>query len=217
MDLMDIDFLTLKLRERLKHPLPGWESQQKMANVPRVLKDGKFKTDDSTKEGGVLILLYENKGIPHIVFMQRTEYEGVHSGQISFPGGGREDTDHSIEETALREAKEELAIEPAEVDIIGKLSDLYIPPSNFLVTPVIAAAKKEPRFIPEPAEVARIIELGLEDLLDEENLKYETITISSQLSMKVRCYCLDGLVIWGATAMILTEFLDILREPGPKS
>lgn len=201
------------LAKRLKSPLPGWESQKKMANIPRVREFDHQVVNKETKMGGVLILLYPRDGSIHIVLMKRTEYNGVHSGQISFPGGGAEKYDKDIVDTALREAREELSIVPSEITVAGKLSELFIPPSNFLVHPVVGITYRRPEFVPEPGEVAEVLEIKLNDLLDPSSMRHKTINIGASLRLRVPCYCLGDRVIWGATAMILTELLDILRGP----
>ena len=142
----------------------------------------------------------------------RSEYGGVHSGQISLPGGKFEETDESLIYTALRESQEEIGIDPGQVQIIGQLTEMYIPPSNFQVTPVVGYQASRPHFTADPKEVAKIIEIKLEDLLDERNRQMKKMKISLGFSLKVPSYFINKNIIWGATAMILSEFREIVAE-----
>ena len=195
----------------MARPLPGITSQLKMASMRRIIKDGKIVIPDDVRKGGVLILFYPADSKIYMVFIKRTEYPGVHSGQISFPGGGWELSDKDIVETALREAEEEIGINRNSVVPIAKLTDLFIPPSNFLVTPIVGYTNERPDFIPDPEEVDRILEVPLDKLLDETNILEKEITIFPELSLNVPCFYVDGNVIWGATAMMLHELIDVIR------
>jgi len=200
------------IKKRLEKPLPGVHSQLKMASMRRLIKDGKVVIPDDVRQGGVLALFYPTDGKIYMVFIKRTEYPGVHSGQISFPGGGREASDKDMIDTALREAEEEIGINRDAIVPIGKLTDLFIPPSNFLVTPIVGYANERPDFRSDPEEVESILEVPIEELLNELNILEKDITIFPAIRLKVPCFYVDGNVIWGATAMILNELIDIIRE-----
>jgi len=144
--------------------------------------------------------------------MRRPDYSGIHSRQISLPGGKFEKTDRDLVETAIREAKEEVGIEPSAVNIIGTLTPLYIPPSNYIVTPVAGWSEHRPEFIRDPREVEEIIEISLADFLDDRNIKTKRIKLFLGLSTNLPCYYIGGNIIWGATAMMLSEFRTILKE-----
>ena len=146
--------------------------------------------------------------------MLRPTYEGIHSGQISLPGGKYELTDSDLSVTALREAQEEIGVDSKKVRLIGRLSELYIPPSNYIVQPFVGVLETEPAFTPDPKEVERIIEIRLEDLLDEKNKRKKRILLRTGTSILAPCYIIDGNTIWGATAMILSEFREIARRTG---
>lgn len=199
------------IKKKLEKPLPGVYSQLKMASMRRLIKDGKVVIPDDVRHGGVLVLFYPADGKIHMVFIKRTEYPGVHSGQISLPGGGWEESDRDMIDTALREAEEEIGVNRHAVVPIGKLTDLFIPPSNFLVTPIVGYTNERPNFRPDPEEVERILEVPLEELLDELNLQEKDITIFPAIRLKVPCFYIDGNVIWGATAMMLNELIDVIR------
>ncbi|MBN1339443.1 MAG: CoA pyrophosphatase [Bacteroidales bacterium] len=149
------------LTERLKGELPGYESHLKMSSRSRELYMEHCKGMHSARQGAVLILLYQKNGSVYTVFIERQQYDGVHSGQISFPGGKREDSDESIIFTAIREAEEEIGILRNQIHIIGTLTNIYIPPSNFLVTPVVGYTDARMKFTPQMTEVAGIIETDL--------------------------------------------------------
>ncbi len=202
-----------ELRIRLSRDLPGFPAQLKMA--PEVRK--KLMPDESVlkaaKQSAVLILFYPHAGEPHLVFMLRPADTGPHSGQVSFPGGKREENDADLQATALREANEEIGIDISEVNVIGSISSLYIPPSGFHVSPVIGYVQARPVFKPDAVEVEKIIELPLSYLLDESSQSTREIFIRSIGSVVTSpCYLAGDHIIWGATAMMLSELMEIIRD-----
>ena len=205
------DFIT-KLKEKLAGPLPGLDSQLRMASMRRVIEQGRMKVPADVKKGGVLVLFYPHQEQVYLVLMKRTEYPGVHSGQISFPGGGWEPEDQNMTETALRETEEEIGVKRQLVRPVGFLSELFIPPSNFLVTPVVGYIEARPEFRPDPSEVAQIVEIPLNEFLREENRLEKNITVYPDIRMRVPCFYINGNVIWGATAMMINELIDLLTQ-----
>ncbi len=202
------------LRQRLSLPLPGSEAHYKMANADRRINLARFKIPDNPRRGAVLIMLYETNHTIKFPLIVRPVYDGVHSGQISLPGGSVEHSDNNLFATALREAEEETGIFKNNVDLIGKLTELYIPPSNFLVTPFVGIHTSKPLFIPHSREVARIVELNLEKIMDEKLIHEKNMKLSSGLTVLTPYFDFDGLVVWGATAMILSELKSVLYETG---
>jgi len=198
--------------KKLAGPLPGTSSQLKMASMRRLMQDGKIIIPADVRKGGVLALFYPSGGHTCLVFIKRTEYPGVHSGQVSFPGGGFEEGDEDITATALREAEEEIGVDRKAVILIGRLTELFIPPSNFLVTPVVGYISERPDFRPDPKEVDRIIEISMEDLLKDETKQEQDITLFPAVNLRVPCFYVEGHVIWGATAMMLSELIDIINQ-----
>jgi 8-oxo-dGTP pyrophosphatase MutT (NUDIX family) len=200
------------LEQRLQRPLPGRSAQLKMSSLARIQELMKFSTPEDVIQSSVLILLYPLAGSIGLVLMLRPEYRGVHSGQISLPGGKYEETDESLIYTALREAQEEIGIDPKQVQIIGQLTEMYIPPSNFMVTPIVGYQASRPHFTADPKEVARVIEIQLHDLVDKRLMQMKKMKLSIGLSLKVPSYYINDNIIWGATAMILSELGEIVGE-----
>jgi len=208
---MDFQHFTSTLFQRLRQPLPGRQAQLKMSSMRRIQELLNLGIPSHAHQSSVLLLLYPFQAFIGIVLILRPAYGGVHGGQISFPGGKREESDHSPVDTALREASEEIGIDSAEIRVIGQLTNLYIPPSNFLVTPVVACTAEKPHFIADPAEVERIIEVSLHDLLDEGNVEKYRFKTGIGITLQAPCYHVSGIRIWGATAMMLSEFLEVVR------
>lgn len=200
------------LPERLKHPLPGRVAQNRMSSKKRIRELLNVINSGDEHVAGVLLLLYPDKKKLSTVLMQRPQYDGVHGGQISLPGGKREPDDETIIDTALREAQEEIGIVPANVRLLGTLTTLYIPPSNFLVTPVVGYCPRRPDFRSEPSEVEAIIELEVEKLLEPDAIQHKEVKTGLGLSLEVPSYYIHQKIIWGATAMILSEFLELVQE-----
>jgi len=144
------------------------------------------------------------------VLMLRSNYKGVHSSQISFPGGKKEKADNNLKYTALRETEEEIGVLKTDITIIRELTKTYIPPSNFWVTPFIGFVQATPTFTTN-YEVEKIIEISISDLIDEKSLSYKNLTTSYMKNIDVPCFKLNNYTVWGATAMILSEIKDLLK------
>jgi 8-oxo-dGTP pyrophosphatase MutT (NUDIX family) len=203
------DIFIESLKNRFKEPLPGKEAQFLMASPRRKQSMPVFPEQINPKPSSVLILLYPEKNDICTILIKRPDYEGVHSGQISFPGGKKEDNDLNLVETAVRESREEVGIDPASIEILGMLTELFIPPSNFIVQPVVAFTRSKPRFTADPVEVDSILEIKLSEFLRPENQQDRTVQVRGW-ELEVPCWYIQGQVIWGATAMILSEFLQII-------
>lgn len=203
-------FIEILKSELLKH-LPGTEVQWEMASSDRMIKNFPRKPGPDARVAAVLILLYPDKGVIHTLFMQRHNYDGVHGGQISFPGGKTEPSDTDIIHTALREAEEETGVDRSAISVIGTLTPLFIPVSNMIVTPVIGWTKEKPAFVHQPEEVVYLIEAELKRFLDPGIIKIKPFEIRGEL-IDIRYFDYEGHVIWGATAMILNELLTIIKN-----
>ena len=189
--------------EVLRHKLPGEKAQLRMAPTFR----GKLTSKGLAIEAAVMVLFYPSDGKTHMVFIKRNEYDGPHSAQVSFPGGVREADDLSLEETALRETREELGTD-GQIEVLGALTPLHIPVSNFMVYPFVGWMEKSPAFRPDPSEVQYVIEAALTDLLDPSNRDSETLYHHEQ-SIEAPFYRVGKDKIWGATAMMLSEVLHL--------
>ncbi|MDX1683895.1 MAG: CoA pyrophosphatase [Saprospiraceae bacterium] len=193
--------------------LPGWEAQRRMS----VRQDEHLRTNvpPGARYASVLALIHTFER-PGVILIERQHHkEDHHSGQLSFPGGKVENQDTSLLETALREAREEIRLDTQEIHILGSLSPLYIPVSNFLVHPFVAHSDQPLSLEPEVSEVRDIVQLDIEALMDQ-NIFTTNIDLKSGVVLKdVPYYPLDERIVWGATAMILAELGHIL-ESNPK-
>lgn len=185
-------------------------AQLKMAPQPRPLRPA--EAPGTPKLAGVLVLLYPSpdNGDLHFALMRRTEYKGVHSGQISLPGGKHE-AGETFEQTALRETCEELGV-CEEIDVIGALTPLYIPPSDFEVHPIVGISAARPVWSPDATEVAEVIEVPLDMLFDDSiKAQEDRIVRADWPPLRVHYYQISGHKVWGATAVMLSEFEQRLR------
>lgn len=191
--------------------LGGLVSQFKLAPKLRIQFTEELIKSKKPRKAAVLALFYPDKeNKTRFLLTERATYNGAHSAQISFPGGKIEKNDTTLENTALRETYEEVGIPLNDIKIVRKTSNAYIPPSNFLVTPFIGVLKSTPKFIPNE-EVAEVIEVLLTDLLDENNLTSVEMETSYMKNIEVPCFKLNNYVVWGATAMMLSEIKDLLK------
>lgn len=201
--------------------LPGLSSQLKMAPVTRLTEHAKSRFlsgrvslhGDNPKKSAVLVLFYPKNNHTHLVMIKRSTDNSVHSAQISFPGGKAEKTDRSLIHTALREANEEIGVVSDSIVIIGNLTKLYIPPSNFDVYPIVGVTYSTPIFISNN-EVQKILEVDLNSLINPKTCTYKQIQYRTGNEFVVPCYYIQGEVIWGATAMIVAELLDVIKARG---
>ena len=200
-----------KLRIAVLDPLPGSIAHVKMNPPHRPMEQRIPISGDLVRDSAVLILLWPDADKISTVFILRNEYDGVHSNQIAFPGGKSEREDVDYVATALREAQEEVGIIPDSVTIIGKLSPLYIPVSQFVVYPIIGYTKTIPFFIPDPVEIKEIIPCALFDFLRPDAMIIQDIDIRGRILPNIPCYKMGDKLIWGATAMIFSELLDIIK------
>jgi len=159
----------------------------------------------------VMMLFYPKNKETHLVLIVRNAYNGVHSSQIAFPGGKYETFDISYEATALRETQEEVGILSEKIEVIKEFSPMYIPPSNFLVHPFLGISQEELSFNPDAREVAGIIELPLSVFLDDEIIFEATLSTSYGSNILVPAFNIQNHIVWGATAMILSELREVLK------
>ena len=203
-----------QLKNRLGHPLPGKEAQIKMA--PQPIDERRFREDPErpAKLGGVMVLLYPDENGIHIPLMKRPVYDGAHSGQVSFPGGKLEEQDNDLIETALRETFEEIGVAKEQVEVIGNLSELFIIASNFKVLPTVGVVREKPLFVPDPIEVVDVLPFSLTALNDMSIRKVKEMRFPPY-KIYSPYFDVRGEVVWGATAMMLSELAELINEMGP--
>lgn len=203
--------ITEKIRNRLQEPLPGSKAHELMIGRVRALP---VAIPANARQSGVLCLIFPLDKELNILLMKRKEDKTAHSGQVSFPGGKHEPGDADYKATALREAQEEVGINAADVEILGMLTTLYIPVSNFNVHPYLAYSPGRPVYHLSHHEVSYVLEVPLNHLF-HKNRKIVTEVISPAIpgsTFTVNAYQLEGgTIIWGATAMILSE-IEILLQ-----
>lgn len=195
------------IKESFLKPLPGASAQFKMA--PGNIHE--FKSKGKTEKAAVLLLVYPVDKVPYIVFMKRQEYDGHHSGQISFPGGKYEKSDKTLSNTAIRETIEELGDNLDHIEIIGKLSPLLIPVSMYDIQPFVGFINYKPTWDPDPEEVSYLIETPVDALYRPHTKSTETWNINRTFR-QVPFYRIKQEKIWGATAMVLSEYETITNQ-----
>lgn len=204
----------LKLASKVKNiPLPAETSQFKMSPpFRRQLQEANKAKMAIARQAGVMALFYPNTSYETtLVLILRKTYKGVHSAQIGFPGGKLELDDASIEAAAVRETFEEVGVPEQHIRVWRELTQVYIPPSNFFVTPFIGIVKATPKLTKQDEEVEAIIEVPLTEFLDENNVITQMVQTSYAIKTEVPAFYLQGQIVWGATAMMLSEVKDLLK------
>ena len=211
---MTIERIKELLQEAFTKELPGKDAHVKMAPQPLDLRRFTTSFSEPPKKSGVLLLFYPDASTIYFPLIKRPQYPGAHSGQVALPGGKVEEGDPDVVFTALREAEEEIGIDAGKVEVIGSLTELYIPVSNFLVSPIVGFLDHKPTFVPEQREVARIIPTTLNHLIQPEIVKQTPISLGGGKYLETPYFDIAGEVVWGATAMILSELIQVLKQKG---
>ena len=211
---MNFDEFLKSLSKIENIPLPAEASQFKMVPPYRQeLLNKQKEAIKNAKMAGVLALFYPDlDNETTLVLILRKTYKGVHSAQVGFPGGKLEDNDASLKEAAIRETFEEVGVPINTIEIVKTLSKVYIPPSNFYVQPFIGVTKITPRFIKQDDEVEAVIEVSLKYFLDDDRVVKRKVKTSYSVEVEVPAFKLNGHVVWGATAMMLSEIKDLLKQ-----
>lgn len=200
-----------QLKERLQMPLPGMETQLRMAPITRLKDLKKMKSPADALQSAVLVIFFPQNGEIRLLLIRRAVDDTVHSGQISFPGGKKEVSDADLQQTALRETFEEIGISSVDISIIGSLSKLYIPPSNFDVYPFVGYISSQPK-LSSNYEVEKVISASLSEFTQTDSIQFKTIRGRDGKLYEVPCYIVQDEIIWGATAMMLSELIAIISN-----
>ncbi len=211
---MDFEFFEQRISKIKNLPLPGEASQYKMAPEGRLEELKKINLErKNPRWAAVMVLFYPTlQQKTNLLLILRKTYKGVHSNQVGFPGGKVEMGDNGLLTTALRETHEEVGVEPNDVTVIKKTTEIFIPPSNFIVQPYIGLYKNPKPFIKQDNEVAMILEVSIMDFLDENNIIFQKLTTSYAVDIKVPAFKLNGYIVWGATAMMLNEIKELIKQ-----
>jgi 8-oxo-dGTP pyrophosphatase MutT (NUDIX family) len=210
---MESDFIR-HIERQLQKPLPGRDAQFKMAHVDRSVYEG--PPPENAMQAAVLALFFLKHNSWRIALIERESgnVRDRHRGQISFPGGRRDETDTGLHATALREAEEEIGVLASKIKLLGTLTPLYIPVSNFHVHPFVGILEdySPPPFTPQAGEVKNVLEPAFELFTNPSNRQITNIQVGENLLLpKVPCFNIEGRIVWGATAMMLSELLEALR------
>lgn len=207
--IMDVFIKDLEMA--LGTELPGPEAQYRMAHVSRQGREG---APSGARQAGVLALFFPKESEWHLVFIERVvNANDRHSGQISFPGGRLDPSDRNLAQTALREAEEEVGVPASRIKLLGQLSELYIPVSNYRVEPYVGFLDHAPLFVPEQSEVASILQVPFRTFLDDSNVRIGALQVNPEFSLPdVPFYQVREKVIWGATAMMMSELVTLVKK-----
>ncbi len=206
---MHFDPFIFALSNKLKDPLPGVEFQR------RFMHDERFKSNivpsQFTRQSAVLIAFYPHEGKVHLPLILRPAYDGSHGGQMALPGGKMELSDENLVRTALREAQEEIGVKAMDVNILGELTDVFIPVSNFNVKPIVGYLDYKPDFFPDKKEVDKIFEVRFSDFLNFDKKGIRNITVGKR-QMEVPGFDIQNQWVWGATALIMNEIVEVMTS-----
>lgn len=209
---MEFDLFRDRMIGRISGTAPLYDQEQSMSPFKANDRKALLNDNPNPRLGAVMMLVFNKDGKAHFSLIKRPVYDGVHSGQIAFPGGSKDDEDKSMEETALRELYEEVGIKANEVEIIGQIEKVYIPPSKFLVTPFVGVLDGSPSFAKDDFEVEEIIEVPMSLLFDESIVKQGHVNVGKDnFKLKVPYFDIFGHMVWGATAIMLSDFKAIMK------
>ena len=195
-----------------KETLPAASAHIKMVPLERLNALKALNPSDLIpKKAAVMMLFYPKNKETHLVLIVRNSYPGVHSSQIAFPGGKVEIEDASLAHTALRETEEEIGVDRNKIEIIKSFTDVYIPPSNFLVSPYLGICQSTLEFELQPDEVAGIVELSLNDFLNDKNVVMQKLSTSYANEIDVPAFLVREHIVWGATAMMMSELKETIK------
>lgn len=209
-----MDFYTFRdqLSSKIPSYSPNFQAQQLMAPFKMGNRIDMLNLNKNPRLGGVMIFVFNKRNKAHLALIRRPEYDGVHSGQIAFPGGKMDDSDADIQETAIRETFEEIGVPKSKMEILGPISQVYIPPSKFLVTPFVTICNESPVFNKDDFEVEEVLEVPIALLFDDSIVKHGEVNVGNQgYSLSAPYFDVFGHKVWGATAIMLSEFKAIMK------
>ncbi|MGB1451740.1 MAG: NUDIX hydrolase [Marinirhabdus sp.] len=211
---MDFTFFEQRIVKITNLDLPGAAFHLKMAPTQRLQAlQQRAILRNTARRAGVVALFYPSlQGEARFLLILRKTYKGVHSGQVGFPGGKREKGDATIEVTALRETEEEVGVPRAAISVLKKLTEIYIPPSDFFVQPFLGVAHVPPKFFPQETEVEALIEVPVREFMAAAVKTTKNVAAPYAAPMAVPAFLLQGHVVWGATAMMLNEIRQCLKQ-----
>jgi 8-oxo-dGTP pyrophosphatase MutT (NUDIX family) len=198
------------LEARLKLPLPGSAAQDAMSSRARLPLQSYLDKHPDYRTSAVMMLLYPVQGEMHTMIIKRPSYDGIHSGQLALPGGKKEQDETPVQ-TAIRETLEEVGVTVSPDEIVGDLTPLYIPPSNFLVHPFVAWLSHAPTYMIDEREVDIVMQVPLTMFLDESLKSRRRIHIGTNTFIDAPCFLVQNETLWGATAMIFAELESLLK------
>lgn len=198
------------LEKQLQQPLPGYLAQCKMRPYLPSMPDLDLPMSPFAKESAVMALLYPVENKPNILLIERNIYTGVHSGQISLPGG-KVEKNETYQEAAIRETMEEVGVENSNFEIIGDLTKIYVAASNFNIQPIVAFSERPIQIYPDSREVAQVLEIPLEVFFDLKRRKEKLIKSTMGMELMAPYFDVNDKTLWGATAMILSELMEVIQ------
>jgi len=201
-----------KLQQAFTQPLPGKIAHDLLKPYVQLYKSLEAPQLPNTREGAVMALIYPINNVLHLLFIERTVYDGAHSGQIAFPGGKIEESDSTLLAAALRETTEEIGINSYQIEVVGQLSSVYVLASNFLVYPFVGVLEEKPVLIPDQNEVANTMEIPLHRFFEPGIIKEKPMKNALGFDLIAPYYDLDGKILWGATAMMVSELCTVIRQ-----
>lgn len=200
-----------ELKKRMNSNMPGSDAHEAMRAKPVGQLLPKFEHKVPPKRGSVLILLFEENGVLKFPLIKRPTYPGAHSGQVSLPGG-KVEPDEDVIQAALREGQEEIGVIEKDIQVLGRLSDFNVLPSNFIVSPIIGSIDYVPSFLPDTREVDKIIFANLSEVIASDAIKEKEILAAGVYPMIAPHFLIEDEIVWGATAMMLNEFRVVVQE-----
>lgn len=211
-NFIELQILASAIKRTAAEKLPGIKAHQDMLPEGRSMPDDYLNKIENYKQSAVFALLFQENENTHLLLTQRHEYEGKHSGQISFPGGKMEADDADLLQTAYRETHEEVGITNQQIELITALSPLYIPVSNFFVQPYLGYVQHSLNIQVNEREVKNIIKFPLHQLNNPDIRKIKKIEASSGVTLSVPAFEINGHIVWGATAMMLKEIGELIKN-----